>query len=153
MSKTEPKPTTVYTVKGKTKDTVWEFKYNLNGVLEEFKILDDLTLEQNQINWLKKNFPYFESDIIKWKETIKNIEVIIGTPDLSFDTFWKMYNLKVGKIDTEKLWHKLTKAEQLKAIKQIKAYSGFLRRRGTAKMHPDRFLRKKHFNDQFNSIA
>lgn len=145
-------PVTTYTVKGRNTNTLWEFQYNLNGVLIQFKIFNDEVMSDKQLAWFLSKFPYLEKTILHWKEKVPNIEVIVGEPIIDFATFWNLYNYKVGKIKAEKEWKKLPKPDQIKAIAQIKAYNGFLRRKQIAKVYPERYLKHRRFEDQFNSI-
>ncbi len=142
-------PITTYTVKVKKHPIVWEFQYDLNGTLKVFKILGVLT--EKQRNFLFSNFPYLEKEIEPFKKDVKFFEVTIGKPDLSFDTFWKLYNHKMGKINAEKQWKKLTELEKLNAIRSIKAYDGYLKRKQIAKVYPERYLKHRRFEDQFNA--
>lgn len=153
MSKQKPQePLTTYTVKGRKTNNIWEFKYSLNGILKSFKILEDEILSDEQLSWLKRHFPYKEATILQWKEKIINIEVLVGLPDLSFDAFWGLYNYKVGKANAQKQWNKLSEADKMNAIKSIKAYDGFIKRKQIAKVYPERYLKHRRFEDQFNSI-
>ena len=73
--------TTNYTVKSKNSDNVWTFKYDLNGLLLEFKRLEGI-LSNNQVQWFffKGNFPYKEVQIKEWIGKLKvNFEITIGT--------------------------------------------------------------------------
>lgn len=144
---------TTYTVKGRNIPIYWEFKFDLNGSLKSFKLEEDSELSEKLVTWLfhPKRFPHKESIIKSW-EGIKNLELIKGEPDLSFESFWKNYNHKVGKIPAEKAWKRLTKAEKLKAFQTIKPYNGYLRRKGIEKAYPQKYLNQKKFNDEFNSI-
>lgn len=143
---------TTYTIKTRNQNVMFEFQYDLNGFLRSFKLLDD-GLNEVQQKWLFqfKVFPYYEKALQSW-ENSKKFEVIKGEPDLSFESFWKRYNYKVGgRAKVQKEWKKLSKTEQLNAIKNIKAYEGFLKRKQIAKLYPERYLKHKRFNDQFNS--
>ncbi len=140
---------TTYTIKVRKHPLIWEFQYDLNGFLKAFKI--EGILNQKQREFLFYNFPYTEKEIDLYKKNVKLFEVIIGKPDLSFDTFWKLYNYKMGKINAQKQWKKLTELEKLNAIKSIKAYDGFLKRKQIAKVYPERYLKYKRFDDQFNA--
>lgn len=145
-------PRTTYTVKGKDFPVVWEFQYDLEGILRGYKLLDGEMSEKLR-NWMFHpiRFPYFESTMNTWKG-IKNIEVITGSPDLSFDSFWKLYSYKVGKVTAEKAWKKLSKTDKLKAIKSIKPYNSYLRRKGIEKAYAATYINKRRFDDEFNSI-
>jgi hypothetical protein len=144
---------TIYTVKSKHTDVIWEFHYDLNGLLKEFKLVEG-ELNETQQKWLffYTRFPYTENSIKAWCESIKNFEVIIGQPQTNFELFWKVYNYKLGKIPAEKAWKKLSKSDKLKAIKSIKAYDGYLRRKGIEKAYPQKYLNQRKFDDEFNSI-
>ncbi|MEQ3500628.1 hypothetical protein ABMY20_12795 [Tenacibaculum sp. SSH1-16] len=144
---------TTYTVKGRKTSIIWEFKYDLNGLLSNFKIVEG-ELDDQQKKWLfyYTRFPYTENKIKSWDKVYKNFEVVIGEPDLSFDTFWNLYNYKVGKLQAKKAWDKLSKSDQLKAIKQIKAYDGMLYRKKIQKANPATYLNQRRFDDEFNSI-
>ena len=48
MEKPNQAPLTIYTVKGKNYPILLEFKYDLNGFLKEFKILDSELPEASQ---------------------------------------------------------------------------------------------------------
>ena len=145
-------PLTIYTVKGKNLPIVLEFKYDLGGFLKSFSNLSEPLSEKTQ-RWLFEGyrFPYRESTIKSWRG-IKNIELIVGQPDLTFDTFYDMYKHKVGKLEAERAWKRLNKSDQLEAIKNIKAYDGFLHRKSIAKANPATYLNKRRFEDEFNSI-
>ncbi len=144
---------TVYTVKIPSIPTVWLFKYDLNGLLKEWVLDEEGELSEEQIRWLfhPARFPYHESTI-KHFEAVKNIEVLKGEPDISFDAFWRLYNLKVGKLETGKAWKRLSKADKLTAIKQLAAYNGYLKRSRKEKVYPATYLNKRRFDDQFNSL-
>lgn len=144
---------TTYTIKGKQNPIYWEFKYDLNGHLKEFKLLEGSQLTDKLVQWVfhPARFPYKENMIESWK-AIKNLEVIIGKPDLTFDSFWTMYGLKAGRVAAESAFKRLTKSEKLKAFKAIKPYNGYLRRTGISKAYAQKYLNQKKFNDEFNSL-
>ncbi|WP_166964666.1 hypothetical protein [Yeosuana marina] len=143
---------TTYTVTGSNTAIVWQFKYRLNGLLAEFKLIEG-ELDQKQINWLflKGEFPYLEKQIKGWK-CIKNFKIEIGAPDLSFETFWELYNHKLKKIDTERLWKKLSEKDKIDAIVYIKTYNNYLARKGVDKANPYRYLGKRYWEDNHGSI-
>lgn len=95
---------TTYTVTGKNTHIAWVFKYYLNGLLHSFQ-LSEGELDSKQIHWLFNmgHFPYKEEQIKSWK-AIKNFEIEIGEPDLSFEVFWLKFNHKIKRQDTEKYW-------------------------------------------------
>lgn len=142
-------PLTTYTVQGSNTSIVWQFKYRLNGLLYEFKLLEG-ELDQKQIQWLfvKGFFPYKEKQIKGWIKSIKNFKIEIGEPDLSFDTFWNLYAEKQKKLKAIDLWKKLSKADKINAIKYIRRYNNILRTKNQAKALPDTYLRQKRWLDE-----
>ncbi|WP_294958736.1 hypothetical protein [uncultured Flavobacterium sp.] len=80
-----------YTVKMQSGD-IWQFKYNLNGVLIFFNVLEgDLTAKQEKFLYLDGKFPWKEAHIKSWSALYKTTTVEVGEPDLSFNAFWKLY--------------------------------------------------------------
>ncbi|MCH4824277.1 hypothetical protein ML462_13965 [Gramella lutea] len=146
---------TTYTVTGKNSPIVWQFKYHLNGLLAEFKLLEG-ELDAKQINWLfvKGKFPYREDQIKQWN-TIPEFDIKIGEPDLSFDSFWNAYGNKVGKKKmAENTWKKLSKADKLKALEAIKHYNNYLsRKHGIDKAHPTTYLNQEYYHNEWKSAV
>ena len=144
---------TIYTVKGRNFPSVWEFHYDLNGFLKVFKLLEG-ELNETQRKWLfhPQRFPYMQNDINSWK-SIKNIEVIEGVPNLSFDVFWDTYNHKIKKVVSERAWNKLSKADRLNAIKGIKNYDGYLKRKpNIQKAHGASYINQRYWEDNYGSL-
>ncbi len=153
MKKEHTEPTTTYTLKAKKTKVVLEFEYDLIGVLKSFKIKDGV-LEDKQVMWLfdYRIFPYLETAMKSWKgRHKKEFDFIVGKPDLSFETFWNLYNYKMGKIEARKQWNKLSERDKIQAIVSIKAYNGFLARKGHDRLFPERYLKKRAFENQYNS--
>lgn len=164
MKKTEqPSPSegagggleTTYTVKSKQDGFIWTFKYTLNGDLKSFEI-EEGTLSPKQMKWLfaGANFPATEG-IMKtvWIQKLKgHFEIIIGAPDLSFESFWSAYNHKVKKVASEKAWERLGKKDRMAALAGIKPYDGYLGRKGIAKAHPATYLNQRYWEDNHASI-
>lgn len=147
--------TTTYTVKSQNDTHIWEFKYDLNGHLRSFKILEG-ELSAKQMKWLfaQANFPANES-IMKtvWMKNLKeNFEILVGEPDLSFYAFWNSYNHKVKKVVSEKAWNRLSKKDRMDALKAIKPYDNYLARKGIAKAHPATYINQRYWEDNHASI-
>lgn len=145
---------TVYTVNHKKANILWTFKYDLNGNLRSFSV-DDRPLSKSQINFLfaEQKFPAREEEMKKvWLSAKKSeFEIIVGQPDLSFETFWAVYAVKQKKVVAEKLWSKLSKKDKIEALKAIPKYNNWLaRKNGIQKQLPDTFLRQQRWLDNFN---
>lgn len=143
---------TTYTVTGTNTNIVWRFKYHLNGLLQEFKLIEG-ELDSKQINWLfvMGKFPYKEAQIKGWT-AIKNFKIEIGEPNLSFELFYTKYRHPIKKIDSEKFWNKMSVKDKKAAIDYIKTYDNYLVRKGVAKTNPHRYLNKRYWEDNHASI-
>lgn len=146
-------PVTTYTITGKNTGHIWQFKYRLNGVFDSWQILEGELTEQQAI-WLfnPARFPYTETMCQGWR-CIKNFDVVVGEPDLSFETFWSAYNYKVGKkVSTQKSWERLSKADRLAAIKGIAKYNRFLaRKHGLEKAYPSTYINQRQWENEYGS--
>ncbi|SCY94437.1 hypothetical protein [Flavobacterium caeni] len=145
---------TTYTVKSKAAQNVWCFKYSLKGLLVSFEILDgELTLKQ--INWLldQKHFPFTELQIKAWGKMLKdNFEIVIGEPDLSFDTAWEQYGYKVGKKEAQDAWRKMSEANKVRFFLSIEPYKRYIARKQISPIYMVRYITKERYNDDYDNI-
>ena len=140
---------TEYSVKSKNDGYVWQFKYDLNGDLKTFNILSGV-ISQRQQHWLfqKGNFPVFEANMKEWIDKLKqNFEITKGEIDLSFESFWKVYNNKVGKrVQTKNYWERLSKAEKIKVMLNISKYDNYLKYYPKQqKLYPSTYLNQESY--------
>ena len=147
---------TKYIVTGKETDIAFEFKYDLNGSIIAFKVIRGSFTTQ-QAKWLfSERFPAFESLMksVWMNETDykKKFKIEAGEIDLSFETFYNVYNHKIKKVKAKAAWDQLNKADKLEALKGIKAYNGYLKRKGVAKANPQAYINQRYWEDDFNSI-
>lgn len=145
-------PTTTYTVIGTTFKGTMIFKYDLNGYLIHFQLVD-AQLDQAQRSWLyTKAFPYSE-ERMKLFIPIKNFTVTKGEPDISFEAFYHLFGNKVKKNRSEDLWNKLNQTDKLNCLASIKPYKLWLsRQRGIAQQQPDTYISQKRWLDDFSSM-
>ncbi|PKP26614.1 MAG: hypothetical protein CVU03_03500 [Bacteroidetes bacterium HGW-Bacteroidetes-2] len=145
----------IYTIKAKNSDALLEFKYDLNGNLTQFKILEGV-LSAQQMRWLfsNGNFPAIEPFMHShWIAKLKpHFEITIGEPDLSFESFWNAYNHKVKKVMAENAWKRLSTRDKMNALAGIKSYDNYLKRKGVAKAHPSTYLNQRYWEDNYGSI-
>lgn len=66
---------------------------------------------------------------------------------VNFDAFWEAYDKKVGKDKCMKLWSKLSKGEQEKAIAYCQAYKQAQPEKRYRK-NPETYLRNHSWNDE-----
>jgi hypothetical protein len=139
---------TTYTVKIRSGE-IWQFKYNLNGVLVFFNVLEgDLSEKQEKFLYQAGKFPFKEAHLQDWEKRYPPTKVEKGSADLSFDNFWKRYDLKVKKELSEKAWNKLNDADKIKCFLRLKKYNQILASSGQAKAHLVTWINQKRFNDE-----
>ena len=70
--------------------------------------------------------------------------------EVSFDMFWKAYNLKHNRLRAVKLWDKLSKTDQVKAYYGIPVYDKFLKKENwRSKADPETYLRNKMYENEY----
>ncbi len=144
---------TTYTVKSKEKGLIFLFKYDLNGHLKAFEILEG-ELSQSQIKFLfSPNFPATET-LMKsvWqKEKLytERFEIVKATPVLDFENLWQIYNNKVKKFEAEKSYNKLKEPDKIRCFLAIKGYDKYLAKQGVAKAHLSTFINQRYFEDEW----
>lgn len=140
---------TTYIVKGKDLGLQFLFKYDLKGVLVEFKKND--LLNDDQRLWLySKVFPETEDLMKAWVLKLRQkFEVIKVPADLSFDNLWNQYNYKVSKEDAVKAFNKLKEPEIIKTFLSLKDYENHLLKTKVGKAHLSRYLNGKYFNNEY----
>jgi hypothetical protein len=144
---------TTYTVKSKKKGLIFLFKYDLNGHLKAFEILEG-ELNPRQIRWLfSTNFPSDEI-IMKtvWQKkqfVTDKFEIIKAAPVLDFENFWNIYNNKVKKFEAEKSYNKLKEPDKIRCFLAIKGYEKYLAKTGVAKAHLSTFINQRYFEDEW----
>lgn len=146
-------PLTIFRAKGKTIELTLLFKYDLKGMLREFKI-EEGQLTNEQMFWLySSNFPATENLIyqnwMKLEKYKKRFDIEKSPPNLSFETFWIIWDLKIKKEAAEKAWNKLTEDNIIKCFLNHKAYQNHLNKTGQAKAHLVTWLNQKRFNDEY----
>jgi hypothetical protein len=140
--------TRTYTVKIEAGD-IWQFKYNLNGYLIAFNVLEgEISLAHSNWLFVKGKFPYMEDNIKDWKKKLKQLNIEVNEIDLSFEEFWKCYDLKVKKDNSEKAWNKLGDQDKIKCFLRLKKYNQNLSRNGQAKAHLVTWINQKRYNDE-----
>jgi len=96
------------------------------------------------VGWLKRNLPVNEAELTLLQKKIEG-SIKEVPADLSFDTFWKAYDMKINRKRSEPMYKKLSDAEKMQAISNIKAYESYLQRTGIRKAHPENYLNKEYY--------
>lgn len=147
---------TTYRAKGKTVGLEFLFKYDLNGNLKAFQIVDG-ELNGEQMVWLfSSNFPATEGVIkanwMKLEKYKKVFEVTVSPADLSFEAFWKLYDYKVDKFQAEKYFNKLKEADIIKLFNSIPEYKKFCIRKNIAQKYPSTYITQRSFLDDYSKL-
>ena len=142
--------TTTYTVKMQN-GSVWVFKYNLNGILVFFNVLEgELSEKQQNFLYPQGNFPWKESQIKEWNKLYKTTIIEVGERDISFEALWNLYNHKVKKFEAEKAFKKLKEQDVILCFLSIPGYNKYLQKKGTAKAHLSSFINQRYFEDDWS---
>lgn len=147
---------TTYRAKGLTIGLEFLFKYDLNGNLREFQIVEGI-LNGEQMVWLfSSNFPATESVIkLKWMKIDKYkkvFEVTVSPADVSFEAFWNLYGYKVDKFQAEKYFKKLKEADLIKLFLSIPEYKKFCERKNIAQKYPSTYITQRSFIDDYKRL-
>ena len=127
------------------------YTYTKEGLLLSVEVKGEIPVETR-----KKTFTtafILENELLAYASINKQKVTVREVPsDLSFTRFWNAYNYKVGNKDrAEKLWYKLSDAEKLFCLEQIKAYDGWLlNKKNMEKTYAETFLNQKRFTNNFS---
>lgn len=129
---------------------IWQFKYNLNGVLVFFNVMDgDLTVKQEKFLYLDGNFPWKENHIKSWAKLYKTTKVEIGEPDLSFEAFWKLYpyNALSKKKLAKERFEKLKEPDRIKILLKIPEFIKLKQQQNTAFPYAEVFINQRWWDN------
>jgi len=118
------------------------FAYDNNGMIKMFE--NNARISPVQRDFLCRNFPFIEANLKNIKGTHGVIEQHI---DLSFDTFWKKYGHKKGKIKAAEQWNKLSDEARFQAIVYIPKYTYSCKLEGIAMLYPERYIKYRRWED------
>lgn len=118
------------------------FGYNEDNLLVYYD--NNSEMDCNQHTWLLRNLPKDSIVLDTIKTKIKgSIEEL--PEDIDFDTFWDKYGRKLNRKRCEPLWKKMSDADKLCAIRNIKPYEEYLQRTGfRGKCDPENYLKKEY---------
>ncbi len=140
---------TTYTVKIRSGE-IWQFKYNLNGVLVFFNVMEgDLSEKQEKFLYQAGKFPFKEAHLQDWEKRYPPTKVEITPADLSFEAAWQQYDHKIAKQDAEKSFKKMSESEKIKFFLSLPAYERYLKSSGIAKCHLATYINKKYCDNEY----
>jgi len=124
------------------------FEYDQSGNLIKYE-LDPQNFDQDMFEYFTQRFPKTLGIMQLWiDEKIKNVQIQKLEEDLSFDTFWLKYNMKLGKKQlAKKLWEDLPSTEKAKALKYVQLYDQELIKTGINKKFAETYIRQAIWNN------
>lgn len=127
-----------------------EFRYNDDNALCFFEVRAEIELVR--LASILHYIPHFSYDIPEFikKGTGTMTEII---EEVTFDMFWNEYAKKVNRMRCEKLWDKMSEANQRLAFKSIKSYNRCIERTNRFKQDPDTYLRNMSYQTNWNLIG
>lgn len=120
--------------------------YNSAGWLVGFALEPADAFTEKQYITFAERFPFHENNVNGWKSEKTSVRLI--PPDLSFETFYKQYNQKLGKKPTaEAIWNRMPETEKIKAINFVQLYDQQLLKTGFNKKNCETYLNQKPWNN------
>lgn len=137
-----------YEIKSKKTGRTVEVTYGDEGLIKGLVFGDGN--DQNSTEWLLTNIPTKEPDLQYWMPDLFEKTVIVEK--ITFDDFWEAYGHKVGKLNAEKHWNKLSMSDRAKAIKMAPRYKAWCQQMNPPRRlkDPERYLSNRTFDDNFN---
>lgn len=115
-------------------------------------------MSNEQIAFFKEHVPV-ELDATRVDEHTEIISTSFGRSRLSvvgegyhvtFEMWWKRYNIKRNKGRCEQLWSKMTEAERVNAYFKLGSYERHLQlNTWKTKAEPDTYLRKRYYENDY----
>lgn len=136
-----------YSIKSRKSGNIIEVEYDDRGILVGIQF--QTRIDPNATEWVLRQIPTQESAITSWQAKTFEVSLILET--VTFEMFWEQYHPKVGKIQAEKQWSKLSMADRAKAIKAVPRYIVWCRCQNPPRRtkDPERYLSNQTFNDEF----
>lgn len=130
--------------------------YNHEGLLVAFDAVDT-TVKDIHIRWLMANTP--QRITIDYANELKaflsrtKCELIEVPLDISFETFWNLYDHKIHKPRAEAAFNKLPQTDKLLCILSIKKYDKYLGRfTWKGKQQADTYIKSQNYKADFDKL-
>jgi hypothetical protein len=133
----------------------------LYGTDQQLLLIDfmKVDLKQNQLDYFKERLPsridVDDSELVKltvceWLKyqmgTKNRLSVIEQGYRVTFEQWWTRYNVKRNRTRCEKLWNKLSEADQVNAFAKLQLYERHLMvNNWKTKAEPDTYLRNRYW--------
>ncbi len=116
------------------------------GRLQKMEITQ-IPPDKNSVNY--GNIPMTVGALMQLADNFKDkLTVVEKEPNLSFDRFYKEYNVKDKKQRALKLWNKMTEAKKIKAFNYIRRYRNKCKLDSIRMANPDTYLSQERWTDE-----
>ncbi|TDL99602.1 MAG: hypothetical protein C4K58_06840 [Flavobacteriaceae bacterium] len=134
-----------YIMVGKLFEGSIVLKYHLNGIFYSIKIEAELSIEQYRA--LRLDVLKTEESFLKTFGGVKGLSIKEVPPNLSFESFWEVYDYKVGKkVQTQNFWDKMPEGDKIKALLYIPKLKTTKKMEGTQMPYPSTYLSQRYFD-------
>jgi len=136
----------VYEVKSKDIENLkLRFEYFSDGTIKRFELSEPVSAEI--FDKLAVAVQHSERDLLSLYSSRPDLITRINEA-LTFEDFWKKYDLKTHRKVAQDAWAKLSPSEKQAAYDGIDKYNNELRMRpGIAKLYPKTYLRQQKWRD------
>jgi hypothetical protein len=140
------------TVKRNGNEAALIVSYDADGMLQNIEVLTP-GLTSQQIRWMVSVVEVNETEISCITAQYPFVKVDEIPMEVSFPIFWEVYGYKVGRLQAEREWNKLSRADQGRAIMQASRYHQWRKHKNPTPeaLHPERYLKNRRFDDEFKS--
>ena len=104
------------------------------------------TAPEHLIRQFGKELPVHPDELQRFR-AVGCIVKDISDLDLSFDTFWKVYDYKIAPMKCKALWNKLSDEERIMALGYIPRLRNFYAKKQYDMPYPERFLKHRRWED------
>lgn len=112
--------------------------------------LQGCDMDERQIEYFKRNIPVWQLPDMSKAFPESKLTIIEESYQVTFEEFWSAYKVKHNRLRAEKLWNKLSKADQAKAFSRLKAYDRYLQiNNWRNKAEPDTYLKNRYWENEW----
>jgi hypothetical protein len=117
--------------------------YDGRGLLCEVQVAD--ATDEKAIEWTVRNVPIHEDQV---REVFKAAHLKLTVLQVTFDEFWRKYNIKEDKLDAQRAWAALNDADRQLAFNYIDRYKADCINNRKHLQYPATYLRHKRWLDK-----
>lgn len=107
-------------------------------------------LSEDQMQSFKEKLPVWFTDDFMAAFGNSKLTVTEEGYRVSFDMWWTRYNKKINRLRSEKIWNKLTEAEQVNAFVKMPMYDRHLKlEHWKTKADPETYLKNRYWDNEW----